>query len=240
MIGATCALAGCVTQQITAITLSGVLRGNTSLVEKVPADAMQLTRNGKVYEVMSDMPLELGDALRTGPDTSAVISYPGGARVYIHPNTQVRIGSIIDDLGKVFVRVQGVFKVKTTFVTAGSEGTEYWVEVRARNEVKVVVVESVVKLESTNDAWTAQRLQANQQALFRGAAPGLISAADLAEIDREKDWVRLMDQRVPVKTVLSKWGLVLIPIAIGEIFHNRSASTPAPRLGPNSPLNNLK
>ena len=234
LLGAICALTGCVTQQITVISLSGVVRANTTLTAEVPHDAIQLTRGDKVYAVVPEMPLEVGDALRTGPDTSAVVSYPGGARVYIYPNTQVRIGSIIDDLGKVFVKVskaQGVFKVKTKFVTAGSEGTEYWVDVRPRDEVKVVVVEDVVKLESTTGAWPAQRLPAGQQALFRGAAPGLISAADPAEIRRETDWVRAMDQRVPVKKVVSKWALVLIPIAAGVIFHDSSDSPPARRPG---------
>ena len=227
LFGAACALAGCVTQQISTITLSGVVRGNTAFVKEVPDDAMHVTRNDRVYGVIPEMQLEPGDALRTGPDTSAVITYPGGARVYVHPNTQVRIGSIIDDFGKVFVKVQGMFKVKTTFVTAGSEGTEYWVDVRARNEVKVVVVESTVTLESTNGAWPTQRLQAGQQALFRGAAPGLLSAADPAEVSREKDWVRSMDQRVPVKMTVSKvalGALVLIPILIRGLDSGSSGS----------------
>ena len=234
LFGATCSLAGCVTQQIEVVNLSGVVRGNATFTQEIPHDAIQLTRGDKVYAVVPEMPLEVGDALRTGPDTSAVVSYPGGARVYIYPNTQVRIGSIIDDLGKVFVKVtkaQGVFKVKTKFVTAGSEGTEYWVDVRPRDEVRVVVVEDVVKLESTSGAWPSQRLSAGQQALFRGAAPGLVSAADPAEIRRETDWVRAMDQRVPVKKVVSKWALVLIPIAAAVIFGSGPESPPAPRLG---------
>lgn len=210
LLGAACALAGCVTQQISVITLSSVVRGDVAFVKEIPDDAMHVTRNDKVYGVVPEMQLELGDTLRTGPDTNAVVTYPGGARAYLHPNTQVRIGSIIDDFGKVYVKVikaQGQFKVKTTFVTAGSAGTEYWVDVRPRNEVKVVVVEDVVVLESTNGGWAEQRLQAGQQALFRAAAPGLLSAADPAEINREKEWVRALDRRVPVKMTVSKVAL---------------------------------
>jgi hypothetical protein len=219
---------GCVTQQLTVITLSGVVRGESRLSESVPPEAMQLRRNGGVYEVVPEMPLQPGDELRTGPDTSAVVSYPGGARAYIYPGTQVRIGSIVDDIGKVFVKVKGVFKVRTNFVTAGSEGTQYWVNVGAGNEVKVVVVEDVVSLESATGAWPTQRLRAGQQAAYRGASTGVVSAADPAEIRRETDWVRSMDQRVPVKTTVSKWTLVLIPIAIGAIMHDRSGSSSPP------------
>jgi hypothetical protein len=236
LFAAALSLPGCVTQQLTVITLSGVVRGESRLSGSVPPEAMQLRRNGGVYEVVPEMPLQPGDELRTGPDTSAVVSYPGGARAYIYPGSQVRIGSIVDDIGKVFVKVKGVFKVRTNFVTAGSEGTQYWVNVGAGNEVKVVVVEDVVSLESATGAWPAQRLRANQQAVYRGASAGVMSAADPAEIRRETDWVRSMDQRVPVKMTVSKWTLVLIPIAAGLIMHDRSdsgsSSTPAGTTGP--------
>jgi hypothetical protein len=211
-------LAGCVTAPVTAITLSGIVRNDQTLVgETVPPEAMQLTRNGTAYRVYPDMVLEPGDALHTAADTAAVVSYPGGARAYLYPNTQVRIGSIIDDIGKVFVKVQGAFTVKTRFVTAGSEGTQYWVDVKPNDEVKVVVVEHVVRCESTTGAWPANPIHAGQQMVFHGGAAGTLAMADPAAIRRESDWVRTMDERVPVKTTVSKWvgvAAVLIPIVI--------------------------
>ena len=226
------ALSGCATQPITAITLSGVVRGDVAYSGAVPADVVQLTRANQTYQVTPEMLLEPGDMLRTGHDTGAVVSYPGGARAYLYPNTQVRIGSIIDDFGRVFVKVKGVFKVKTSFVTAGSEGTQYWVNVGGRDEVKVVVVEDVVKLESSSDAWPAWRLQANQQAVFRGAARGVMSPADAAEIRRETDWVRSMDQRVPVKMTVNKTavlvGVIAAGIAVGIFESGKSDPPPRP------------
>ena len=212
LVAAGLALSACATQEITVITLSGVVRGNTGLLGIVPVDAMRLTRNSVAHDVTPEMQLEPGDALRTGPDTGAVVSYPGGARAYIYPNTQVRIGSIIEDLGKVFVKVTGLFKVKTSFVTAGSEGTQYWVDVRPRNEVNVVVVEDVVKLESTTGAWPTRVVRAGEQAVLSGAGPATLYAADPADIQRETDWVRAMDRLIPVKTTLSPW---VIPAIIG-------------------------
>ena len=226
------ALSGCATRPITAITLSGVVRGDVTYSGVVPADVVQLTRGNQTYRVTPEMLLEPGDMLRTGHDAGAVVSYPGGARAYVYPNTQVRIGSIIDDFGKVFVKVKGVFKVKTSFVTAGSEGTQYWVNVAGRDDVKVVVVEDVVNLESSNDAWPAWRLQANQQAVFRGAARGVMSPADAAEIRRETDWVRSMDQRVPVKMSVNKTavlvGVIAAGIAVG-IFESGKSDPPPQR-----------
>ena len=127
--GAVFVLAGCAMQPVTAITLSGIVRGEqTALSGQVLREAAQLVRNGASYQVSAGMVMQPGDALWTGPDTSVVISYPGGARAYVRPSTRVRIGSIINDIGKVFVKVKGVFRVQTEFVIAGSEGTQYWVD----------------------------------------------------------------------------------------------------------------
>jgi hypothetical protein len=214
-------LAGCATEPVTAITLSGVVRAQRNVVTgTVPGDAMQLVRNGAAYHVTPDMVLQPGDALSTGPDTAAVVSYPGGARAYVYPNSKVRIGSIIDDIGQVFVKVKGLFKVKTTFVTAGSEGTQYWVNVKADDQVKIVVFEDVVSLSSNSGAWPARGLRAGEQAVCNGAAPAVQGPADLADIQRETDWVKNMDRLVPVRTAVNPWvaagviGAILIPIIV--------------------------
>lgn len=231
-------LAGCATEPVTAITLSGVVRAQQTVVSgTVPGDAIQLVRGGAAYHVTPDMVLQPGDALSTGPDTAAVVSYPGGARAYVYPNTRVRIGSIIDDIGKVFVKVKGIFKVKTTFVTAGSEGTQYWVNVKPGDEVKVVVVEDVVSLSSNTAAWPTRGLRSGEQAVVRGTGPVLQSAADLAEIQRETDWVKNMDRLVPVRTGVNPWVVVgigaaiLIPILVNS---QRDHNDPPARTDPAS------
>ena len=95
-------LGGCATQQVTAITLSGIVRNEqTVLTGNIQPQVAQLVRNGTSYQFSPGVALQPGDALWTGPDAAAVISYPGGARAYIYPNTRVRIGSLIDDIGKV-------------------------------------------------------------------------------------------------------------------------------------------
>jgi hypothetical protein len=118
--------------------------------------------------------------------------------VYIYPNTKVRIGSIFVEIGKIFVRVKGLFEVRTDLVTAGSEGTEYWVEVSAQQQVNVGVVEDVVKLSSNAARWPAIKLtQNNKAATNAGNAPRVV-AASAEEIQRERDWIRRMDNLYPI------------------------------------------
>ena len=216
-------LGGCATQEVTAITLSGIVRNEqTVLTGNIPPQVAQLVRNGTSYQFSPGVALQPGDALWTGPDAAAVISYPSGARAYIYPNTRVRIGSIIDDIGKVFVKVKGAFKVQTNFVTAGSEGTQYWVDVQAPDQVKVVVVEGVVRLSSNAAIWPARALRGNEQAQLSGANGPVQGPANAADIRRETDWVNRMDRLVPIKTSISTGALIGIGAAIGAavIIHN--------------------
>ena len=243
LIVSTFALPGCVTQPVTDITLSGLVRGEqTVLAGPVSRDAAQLVRNGASYLVSPGMVMQPGDALSTGPDTSVVISYPGGARAYVYPNTRVRIGSIIDDIGKVFVKVKGSFTVRTEFVTAGSEGTQYWVDVKARQQVNVVVVEGVVSLASNAAVWPARALRAGEQAVLSGARAPTLYAASSADIRRETDWVNAMDRMVPppvgISPALIGVGIGVMGIGIGSGIFNDGAgkSGPAPRPPPSNNL----
>lgn len=224
-------LSGCATTPVTAITLSAVVRNEqTVLTGNIPPQVAQLVRNGTSFQFSPGIALQPGDALWTGPDGAAVISYPGGARAYIYPNTRVRIGSLIDDIGKVFVKVKGAFKVQTNFVTAGSEGTQYWVDVQAPDQVKVVVVEDVVSLASNAAIWPMRRLRAGEQAVLSGGGAPVQGPANPADIRRETDWVNRMDRLVPVKTSISTGALIGIGAAIGAavIIHNSGGSRQDP------------
>ena len=190
---AAAALAGCATGPAGTATLEGVVRGNQA-VSYPASDQLQVARSGVATAATRGMALHDGDAITTGADSYAVLSYPGGARVYLYPNTRVRIGSLIADIGQVFVRVKGAFKVKTTFVTAGSEGTEFWVKVGPRDEVGVVVVDQAVSLSSNTGAWPSRPLRGGQHARMVRAGPPAIEAAEAAEMRRESDLTRSIDQ----------------------------------------------
>lgn len=210
-------LAGCQTtssRPAAAAMLAGVLRGGQVVAAReISSATLQVVRNGATVVASPEMGLAEGDSLVTGADTVAVLAFPRGARAYLYPNTRVRIGSLIQDFGKVFVKVQGAFKVKTTFVTAGSEGTEYWVDVSARDQVRVVVAESVVLLASNVGGWPSRRLRVDEQAWLRGAGSPEIGLADRTEISREREWVRSIDRLVPPKS-----GFDWRPFAVGAGF----------------------
>ena len=227
-------LGGCATQRATAITLSGVVRNEqTVLTGNIPPQVAQLVRHGTSYQFSPGVALQPGDGLWTGPDAAAVISYPSGARAYIYPNTRVRIGSLIDDIGKVFVKVKGAFKVQTNFVTAGSEGTQYWVDVQALDQVKVVVVEGVVRLSSNAAIWPARALRGNEQAQLSGAGAPVQGPANAADIRRETEWVNRMDRLVPVPSSISPWAVIGIGLGAAVLIHqsgsDRTSPTPTPQ-----------
>ena len=206
------ALCGCATQSVTSVTLSGIVRGPEKVVGPVPPEVVRLARGGAVVAAEPEVVLENGDVLWTGPDTSVLVSYPGGARAYLHPNTRIRIGSLFLEIGKVFVRVKGLFEVKTTFLTAGSEGTDYWVQVDDAR-ASVVVIEGRVRLApSAAAAWQTMTIGVRQQGIIANSAPLALRPADATEVQRELEFIERMDRLVPVKTGLSPW---VIPIAVG-------------------------
>ena len=199
-------LTGCATQNVTQVTLSGMVIGGTPATGQVGPESLRLTRGASQQTAAPDTVLQPGDAIWTGPNTEAVISYPSGARAYLRPNTQVSIGSLFVEIGKVFVKVRGVFQVKTAFVTAASEGTEYWVEVQPAG-VRTVVAEGQVNFYSNAGAWS-RPLGPTEQAASRGAMLQMSGAANPAEIRQELEWVRRMDTQVPLKTVAGTPALI--------------------------------
>ena len=146
---------GCVTQPVTEITLSGIVRGTNPVNGTVPAEVVRVARGNALRPAAADTVLQAGDEIWTGPDAAVVVSFPGGARAYLRPGTHVRIGSLFLDFGRVFVKVKGAFRVSTTFVTAASEGTEYWVDARPQGTITAVVVEGRVRYASATRRWCA-------------------------------------------------------------------------------------
>jgi hypothetical protein len=229
-------VAGCATQDVKQVTLAGVVRGGSAQSGKLAPEVLWVQRGGAPAAAEVEMALQPGDTLQTGPDASAVISYPGGARAYLWPNTRVRIGSIFDEIGKVFVRVKGAFKVETSFVTAASEGTEYWVDVRAGEATRVAVVEGRVGVSSNTGAWPARTLGPNQQMWARQGASPEQSAIDAPEIQRETETVRLLDRLAPVKTSITPWGAALgIAVGVGIIEAITDKDDDRPRGSTTSP-----
>ncbi|MGB2904901.1 MAG: FecR family protein [Candidatus Dechloromonas phosphoritropha] len=202
------ALGGCAS-----ITLNAVQDGQ--LVAAGPISGVEVVRQGVRTQPQPNMGLEPGDEIRTGPQSTVVLSFVDGARVIVQPATHVRVGSIFVYLGEVLVKVKGYFAVETRYATAGSEGTQYLVRVDPGDQVKVVVAEDRVGLVSRHQRWNKAILAAGQSALIIGeGAPrigdGPVSPAKIEEI-RER--IRALDALVPQPANVSP--LVAGGVAVG-------------------------
>jgi CHASE2 domain-containing sensor protein len=120
---------------------------STTTVKEVQGSAVVI-QQGRAITARSDLALKAGDELQTEPGSAVILHFPGSDEVYVLPQTRVRIESIRDLIGDIFVRAKGLFAVKTEFATAGVEGTEFFVSVDAKNTVSVGVFKGRVILES--------------------------------------------------------------------------------------------
>lgn len=137
-----------------------------------------VVREGKRIEVAKGMTLKKDDVIETGPETTATLSFEGdllgSGDVILYPSTRIKIlnPSLEIDFGKIFLKVKGLFNIHFEYGTAGSQGTEYLVEVDASQNAVVTVLEGEVKLSSKQEAWQPVRLNARQKArITRSQAP---------------------------------------------------------------------
>ena len=140
------------------------------------------------------MLLKTGDELRTQSGSTVILHFLG-SEVYVLPQTRVRIDSIFVFVGKVFVRAKGKFAVKTEFVTAGVEGTEFWVGVGAKNAVSVGVFNGSVRLESRTGLWRPVSVTRNQVFRIPQQQPPSKDLTPQDDLDRIRQLVEGMDKR---------------------------------------------
>lgn len=185
------ALSGCAS-----ITLNAVVDGR--LVAGGPIPGVEVIRQGVRSPVQDNMGVQPGDEIRTGPQTTAVLSFIDGARVFVQPGTHIRIGSVFVYFGEVLVKVKGYFQVETRYATAGSEGTQYLVRVDPGDQVRVVVAEGRVGLVSRSRGWNKAILGVGQSAWLVGSdAPVAFPPATPAEIEDIRRRIQALDALVP-------------------------------------------
>lgn len=135
--------------------------------------------------------LKKGERLSVDSESFAVIRYTNGTVVYVRPGSVVRIGSIFAELGAIFVKAKGAFRAETEFVTAGAQGTEYEVRVRAANDVTVVVLEGQVLCASKTRLWRSFVMSAGERADFHGFSRR--ERASASEITDIRLWVAKLE-----------------------------------------------
>ncbi len=183
-------LSGCAS-----ITLGVVQDGQ--LVEGAGIAGVEVVRKGARVQPQNNMTLKAGDEIRTDAQSTVVITYAEGARVYVQPNTHLRLGSIFVFIGEVLVKAKGLFKVQTEYATAASEGTEYLVRVEPETRVRVVVAEDRVGCTSNIGRWAKISLGVGQGAWFVGPDVLELEPASIGEVEQIRTRIRDLDQLVP-------------------------------------------
>ncbi len=153
-----------------------------------------------------DMPLETGDRIRTGEDSSAEVSLDGQHVVSLRENTdftlsaaraaetelKIALGSLLAKIGALFGSES--LRVRTPTAVAAVRGTEFGVEVPSDREETTVGVFDEGKLEVSGEAGAPEILIANQETLVaRGARP--LPAYQLKRLVRHRAFMRGLRRR---------------------------------------------
>lgn len=173
-------------------TVTGVAMDNRAAPSADGAVAA-VWRDNAWTAIKPGMALQRGDLVQTGPRGALVIAYRSGSVLYVGANSRGRIGSFTELVGRVFVKVKGLFEVETTFVKAGAKGTAYEVVSTADGGARVIVVEGSVELSSRSAAWPALALGAGTRAAAHPQAP-VPAQASAAELQSIESWVRPLEQ----------------------------------------------
>jgi hypothetical protein len=133
---------------------------------------VRILRGTESLIARDNLDLHAGDVIETPSGASALLRYSEGHEVLLTPSTRVKLGSIFVFFGEIIVRARGFFRVETTVLTAGVEGTQFLVRTTDSGQaVDVVVAEGAVVCKSTaTEGWEPVRVVAAEQ-LTAVAAP---------------------------------------------------------------------
>jgi hypothetical protein len=126
---------------------------------------VRVLRGSESLIALDNLDLHTGDVIETPSGASAVLRYPEGHEVLLTPGTRVKLGSIFVFFGEIIVRARGFFRVETTVLTAGVEGTDFLVRATdSGRAVDVIVAEGAVVCKSTAaEGWAPVRVAAAEQ-----------------------------------------------------------------------------
>jgi hypothetical protein len=158
---------------------------------------VQIVRQGQRLSTQAPMNLQQGDELTTDAETTVVINFATGTEVILWPNTRVSLSSIRAFLGEIYVKARGLFRVETTYAVAGTEGTEFLTTVGHNNDVSVIVVEGVVRIESTRQLWSPLLLQKAEQATLVGSQAPQRQAVPQDKLDEIRRRVARLSRLTP-------------------------------------------
>lgn len=162
------------------------------LADSYELQSVQIIRRGKVLKTELDMKLKNGDEIKTDDYITAVVLCLSGAEVILDTKTHISLDTtnllIRAYVGKVFVK--GAWSVKTRYITAGVQGTEFLVDVSPESRVDVTVLEGSIQLQSMLRCWNSTYLRQSQKGVMFGLKYPFRLTVEKSLLDKINDWVR--------------------------------------------------
>lgn len=157
----------------------------------------EVYREGRRLHVSRSIPLQSGDAVQTGAEPGARITFPNGDTVILDSHTRVHLSNVFVEFGRILARVQGFFEAENENIIAGAEGTEFVFEVTRDRDVVVTALDGSVVCRSKRHGW---RVPLYRGEIFYSRYPNVVNpgkrAATRKELDDIRFWIRRIEGRV--------------------------------------------
>jgi PASTA domain/FecR protein len=221
-------------------TLESVLKGDR-LATGSELQEVRVERAGASPATTPGMAIRKGDRIVTGPDTRVLVSLGAGYELILEPGTDIEVlnPSLFMRVGQAFVqtaqRVREYLKIKTEFVVAGVEGTQFVATVRG-DEFLVSVVEGHVKVESPTGAWPPRTYgPLDQGRVRRGQPPERMAPLAPRQVDAIREEFRRVDdvvrRKVPpligTRLDVARAALEQAGLAMGRVSQRITVDAPA-------------
>ncbi|MBU1017515.1 FecR family protein [Patescibacteria group bacterium] len=160
--------------------------------------------NGEIWEMADNATLLTnGYHLRTGKDSKAILTTPGGSIVRLSENTEVQVAQVskgdvllVQNSGRTYHRVKmaedGVYQVRTLNHTIKSVGTAFDISAnRKANRVNVKVLEGKINMAINLDQIIEVQSigKGKEITIDPGSQGNMVALADISHDYAESDWM---------------------------------------------------
>ena len=186
---------GIALQACTPVKLTHVLVDNRQ-AEPSEYHLVKIIKGSKSIATKPGMNLSKDSEVETDGRTWAIIEFAPGTRVFLKPNTRVRIASLTVIYGEIVAvidKLRGIFKVKTEDVEAGPESTVFTVSKKPNGPSKVSVIRGAVQLTSPAQAWPAVTIKQYQRATTLPGAPPRIDRMKSETFNLIVEWTNRVE-----------------------------------------------
>jgi beta-lactam-binding protein with PASTA domain len=216
-----------ITQAFVVACAAPATLGRATLSGRDSPDALaqvSITRKNAPIPATPGMQLEKDDVIETGAEATLLLRF-GGEEAVLFPSTRIAVLDPDPDLWMWFgdLWLHGLFKTKTEYVSAASEGTEYLVQLdRATHATTVTVIEGTVRFDSPRALWGSFLAEQGERVITKdGATPARarLTTAEFNDLLQRLNATRISSTLVvpdvrgllvePARTELGRQGLVI-------------------------------